>query len=35
MGQLVWRLKQYGLKQRPDYEPTLRPGMAPDFWISD
>jgi 2-hydroxychromene-2-carboxylate isomerase len=31
MDQLVWRLKQYGLTERADYEPSLRKALDPDW----
>ena len=34
MGQLVWRLKQYGLREKADYKPSPRAGIAGD-WGSD
>jgi 2-hydroxychromene-2-carboxylate isomerase len=35
MSMLVWRLEQYGLREREDYEPSLRMGYSANAWASD
>ncbi len=35
MGQLVWRMEQYGLRERADYEPSLRKTSVAGDWGSD
>jgi 2-hydroxychromene-2-carboxylate isomerase len=33
MDQLIWRLKQYGLTERADYEPSLRTTLNPNWTL--
>jgi hypothetical protein len=35
MSMLIWRLKQYGLQERVDYEESLRMGFSANAWTSD
>lgn len=35
MSMLIWRLKQYGLRERVDYEESLRMGFSANAWTSD
>ena len=35
MSMLLWRLEQYGLREREDYVPSLRMGYSANAWASD